>query len=367
MYENDKRVVMTLDAGGTNLVFTAIQGNKEIIEPIRYRSEPKDLQKCLDVIAKGFEDVKSKLSVEPVAISFAFPGPADYAHGVIGDLPNFPSFRGGIALGGFLEEKFGIPVYINNDGSLFAYGEALGGFLPYINSELKKNGSSKEYKNLLGLTFGTGFGAGAVIDSNLIIGDNNCGGDIWCFRNKKFPGKIIEESVSIRAVIRVYKERAGITGDCDLTPKDIFDIAEGTKEGNKQAALDSFAELGEIAGDGIAQAVTIVDGLVVIGGGLTGAAKYILPSLVKEMSENFGTFAGDSFPRMQFTCYNLENSKDSKKFMSASDGMVTIPGSTKKVQYNNVRQIGVGLSKLGTSQAICIGAYAFALAQLDKK
>ena len=31
-------------------------------------------------------------------------------------MPNFPSFRDGVALGPFLEEKFGIPVFINNDG-----------------------------------------------------------------------------------------------------------------------------------------------------------------------------------------------------------------------------------------------------------
>ncbi len=35
-----------------------------------------------------------------------------------------------MALGPFLEYKFGIPVFINNDGDLFAYGEALGGALP---------------------------------------------------------------------------------------------------------------------------------------------------------------------------------------------------------------------------------------------
>lgn len=69
--------------------------------------------------------MKRQLENEPVAISFAFPGPADYKNGVIGDLPNFPVFRGGVALGAFLEEEFGIPVYINNDGNLFAYGEAL--------------------------------------------------------------------------------------------------------------------------------------------------------------------------------------------------------------------------------------------------
>lgn len=33
MYTNDNRIVMTLDAGGTNFVFSAIQGGKEIADP----------------------------------------------------------------------------------------------------------------------------------------------------------------------------------------------------------------------------------------------------------------------------------------------------------------------------------------------
>lgn len=62
----------------------------------------------------------------PEAISFAFPGPADYPNGIIGGwLPNFPSFRDGVVLGPFLQEKFGVPVFINNDGDLFAYAFAL--------------------------------------------------------------------------------------------------------------------------------------------------------------------------------------------------------------------------------------------------
>ena len=34
MYSHDNRVVITLDAGGTNLVFGAMQANKFIVEPI---------------------------------------------------------------------------------------------------------------------------------------------------------------------------------------------------------------------------------------------------------------------------------------------------------------------------------------------
>ncbi|MDE6115901.1 MAG: ROK family protein, partial [Duncaniella sp.] len=159
MYNNDKRIIVTLDAGGTNLVFGAMQGCEYITEPITYPSNAHNLDKCLETMVKGFRDVIASLPQHPAAISFAFPGPADYPNGIIGGyLPNFPSFRDGVALGAFLEDRFGIPVFINNDGDLFAYGEALCGALPDINSRLEEAGSKKRFSNLLGYTFGTGFG-----------------------------------------------------------------------------------------------------------------------------------------------------------------------------------------------------------------
>lgn len=122
MYKHDRRVVMTLDAGGTNFVFSAICGNQDIVKPICYPAVSDNLEECLAVLHRGFFQVKEQLEDAPVAISFAFPGPADYKNGIIGDLPNFPAFRGGVALGPFLKERFGIPVFINNDCNLFAYG-----------------------------------------------------------------------------------------------------------------------------------------------------------------------------------------------------------------------------------------------------
>ena len=109
MYSHDNRVVITLDAGGTNLVFGAMQANKFIVEPITLPSHAENLDKCLATMVEGFQAVIDRLSEKPVAISFAFPGPADYPNGIIGGyLPNFPSFREGVALGPFLEAKFGI-------------------------------------------------------------------------------------------------------------------------------------------------------------------------------------------------------------------------------------------------------------------
>lgn len=361
---NDSRIILTLDAGGTNFLFSAMQNGKEIATPVHLPTDSTNLETCINQLTTGFQRVIDQLQDKPSAISFAFPGPADYPQGIIGDLPNFPCFKGGVPLGPILEDTFGIPVYINNDGDLFAYGEALAGALPQVNARLESMGSNKRFRNLIGVTFGTGYGCGVVLNNTLLQGDNSSGGDIWCFRNKKYQDKIVEESVSIRAVKRVYAELSGDTSE--LTPKDIFDIAEGTRPGNRDAALKSFAELGEMAGDALASAVTLVDGIIAIGGGLSGAHKYILPALVNELNSKLSTFGGDSFPRLQMKAYNLNDESIWQEFAQGQEVEITIPGSNRKVVYDSMKRIGVMTTANKTSQSIAMGAYVYALSRLDK-
>jgi len=363
MYEYDHRIVLTLDAGGTNMVFSAIQSNMEIIEAYCLPAYADDLQKCLDTLIEGFTHVWNQLPKAPVAISFAFPGPADYKNGIIHDLPNFPSFRGGIPLGPFLEEHFHIPVFINNDGNLFAYGEALAGALPTLNERLKKQGYHKEYRNLIGVTFGTGFGSGVVINKQLLTGDNDCGGDVWVFRNKLFPHMIAEESVSRRAITRVYNEQTEIK-DETLTPKDIFRIAEGEIAGDRQAAVRSFKQLGEVAGDVIAHLLTFGDGIVVIGGGIIGAAKYIMPTLIDELKSSLSTFSGATLSRLQMEVVDAQDEDSLKQAVLEEGREMEIPNTNKKISYNPHKKTFIMTTSLGTSTAISLGAYAYALHQL---
>src|SRR5271157_1153339 len=148
----DQRIVLTLDAGGTLLKFSAIRANQLLLGPVSRPTEADNLDRCLTNIVEGFESIKKQLPSPPAAISFAFPGPADYPAGIISNVGNLPAFRGGVALGPFLEAKFGIPVFINNDGDLFVYGEAIAGFLPYVNWLLEEAGNPKRFHNLFGIT-----------------------------------------------------------------------------------------------------------------------------------------------------------------------------------------------------------------------
>ncbi len=362
-FADDKRVVMTLDAGGTNFVFSAIRGNKEIVEPVTLPSHSDDLDKCLQILVDGFHRIRQSSRQNPVAISFAFPGPADYKNGIIGDLPNLPAFRGGVALGPMLEEIYKMPVFINNDGNLFGLGESVAGLLPHVNKLLQKE--QKQFKNLIGVTLGTGFGGSVILDGKMLVGDNSSAAEIWLLCNKKYSDSFIEESVSIRAIKRVYAEQIGMDMNNTPEPRDIYKIGKGEKPGHQQAAIYAFKEFGELLGDALANIVTIIDGIVVIGGGLAGAADLFLPFLVEAMTKPMKRLGDGEVPRLEMACFNLEDARQRNDFVHAFTKTIQVPRSEKTVEYDLNPRIGVGLSRLGTSRAVAVGAYSYALTRLD--
>jgi glucokinase len=365
--KEDKRIVMTLDAGGTNFVFSAIQAGEEVVGSISLPASAGTLDELLKRVIEGFKEIKSKLPEAPVAISFAFPGPAEYELGIIGDLVNLPLFRGGVALGPMLEDEFDIPVFINNDGDLFTYGEAIGGLLPFVNNLLEQSGNPKRFHNLFGGTFGTGFGGGIVSKGELFRGDNSASGEVNRIRNKVHPFYSVEESVSIRGIKRFYCRAAKLSDILCPTPQSIFEIGMGKVEGNREAARQAYRKFAIAAGDALANAVTLVDGLVVIGGGISGAYPLFMQQLVTEMNQRFEMPDGKYLPRLEFKVFNLTNEKDLQRFLIGNKHQIGVPFSDKKITYDPLKRIGVGVTKLGTSKATSLGAYAFALNELDKK
>ncbi len=360
---HDPRVVLTLDAGGTNFSFSAIRGGRTIGDSLTLPAEPNDLDASLRNMIAGFQALVDQIGRAPDAISFAFPGPADYPNGVIFNVGNLPAYRGGVAVGPMLEERFGVPVFLNNDGDLFAYGEALAGLLPEINRELEAAGSPKRYRNLIGLTLGTGLGGGIVIDGRLLGGDNSAGGEFWLLRNRVRSECFAEEGASIRAVRSAYAEAVGAAAE-GLSPKDIGDIATGAAPGDQQAARRAFETLGEVVGDVLANVLTLVDGLAVIGGGLAGAAPLFLPRVMAELNGTIATYGGATTNRLVQAAYDLGNPAQRQEFLRDQSRVIAVPGSCRTVVTEPRKRVGVGISTLGTSMAVGIGAYAFAINRL---
>jgi glucokinase len=365
-YSTDKRIVMTLDAGGTNFVFSAMQSSKPVVQNFALPSHAVDLELSLATLVDGFKRLQSQLPAPAAAISFAFPAPADYFDGIIIAPGNLPAYRN-VALGPMLENKFGLPTFINNDGDLFALGEAMEGFLPWVNNQLAKAGSPKRFRNLFGVTLGTGLGGGIVRDGELFTGDNSVAGEIWLMRHKSQSNVNAEEGASIRAVRRVYAEEVGLKIEDSPEPKVIYEIAEGRATGDVAAAQEAFRRMGEIVGDVVANAVTLIDGLVVIGGGISGAHSQFLPALVAEMNGIYTAPNGEEFRRLIPKAFNLEDPSQLADFLRGETKELQVPGSSRRVKFDALQRVGVGISKLGTNEATAIGAFAFALRELDKK
>jgi len=362
----DKKIVMTLDAGGTNFVFSAMQGGEEIVDRVSLSSNAHDLDLCLAGIVNGFNKVKNKLPEKPVAISFAFPGVADYPNGIIGDLQNLKAFRGGVALGPMLEDKFDLPVFINNDGDLYAYGEAISGYLPYVNGLLEQSGSQNRYKNLIGVTLGTGFGGGIVIDGRLLLGDNSGGVEVGVMSHKFHADMNVEETVSIRGIRRAYAKYARIEFEDAPSPKRIYAIGVGKRKGNRKAAIEAYEYMAVALGDALANIMTLIDGIAVIGGGIAGAYPLFLSRTIKELNSKYTNPAGDCYRRLAPMVFNLEDKKECEIFIKGEQKMITVPGSTRKVPYDPLRRLCIGISKIGTSKAIALGAYNFALRKMEE-
>jgi glucokinase len=157
-----------------------MQGYRPIVPSFGLPSHADHLARSLKALVEGLRRVQAKLPAPPVAIGLAFPAPADYFNGIIVAPRNLPAYRD-VARGPMLADTFGLPTLLNNDGELFAYGEATAGLLPYGNGLLENAGSPKRFRNLLGVTLGTGLGSGIVATGNCSLGTTRwrvrCG---WC-------------------------------------------------------------------------------------------------------------------------------------------------------------------------------------------
>jgi len=205
-----------------------------------------------------------------------------------------------------------------------------------------------------------------VRKGELFIGDNSMAGEVWLLRNLLQPDWNAEEGASIRAVRRVYGEAAGIPFEETPEPKEIFDIGMGRAPGHREAAREAFRRLGEVAGDAIAQALTLIDRLVVLGGGLAGAAPLFLPAMLDALN---GVFPRDGRPlrRVVFRVFDFDDPAQREVFLRGDPRELRVPRSNRTIRYDALQRTAIGLTRLGTSEAVALGAYAFALSRLGPR
>ena len=151
-----EKAILGLDIGGTGIKGgVLIKGH---LEDIRSIPTPalESQEYILETIATFIE---SYSHYDYVGIGIGIPGLVDTREGVVLGLANIPSFQH-VELKKFLSTRFGKPVFVNNDANCFAIG-------------VHKYGVGRPFKNLVGITLGTGTGGGIVINGQLYSGVNS--------------------------------------------------------------------------------------------------------------------------------------------------------------------------------------------------
>lgn len=152
-----------VDLGGTNIRAGLMDGT----ELIRKEKVSCPAQGSESEVIEAVAGLIGKLVSEDVdAIGIGVPSVVDTARGIVYNVANIPSWVE-VHLKDILEERFGIPVFINNDSNCFTLGES-------------RFGAGKEYKDMVGVTLGTGVGSGIMIAGHLYEGRNAGAGEIGC-------------------------------------------------------------------------------------------------------------------------------------------------------------------------------------------
>lgn len=145
--------ILGVDIGGTNIKIGRVVNGK-VLQKCKIPVNRDDLEQVtLDNLYKG---LKGLMTDSVQAIGIGVPAVVDIESGTIFDVQNIPSWTN-VALKNLVEEKFNVPVYINNDANCFAIGE-------------KQFGKLREFKNCVALSLGTGMGMGIIIDEKLYNG-----------------------------------------------------------------------------------------------------------------------------------------------------------------------------------------------------
>ncbi len=225
--------VIGVDLGGTKVHTARISGEHIEEEFVQNISAQGDMETVLaeveDAIRKVFND-------QVKGIGMGVPGLVDLSNGTVYDLNNIPSWKK-VALKDILENKFDVPVFVNNDANCFALGEAW-------------YGKGKEYDDLLGLILGTGLGSGIIFNKKLYAGTHCGAGEFGML-------PYLDSNYEQYASGQFFKKQFQLSG------QEMFRLA---KEGNAMA-LAGFEQYGYHLGKALTAIVYTLDPQIIVLGG----------------------------------------------------------------------------------------------------
>ena len=238
-----------LDIGGTKIRIGLIDDSNCVVSqhtvPCESNLSKDDLlERIANIISDFFTD-------EVSLIGAGVPAIVD-DNGVVYDCVNIPSWDR-VELKAFLESRFKVPVQVRNDCNCFAIGAFASDY-------------GKNIDDMVGITLGTGVGAGLIFGRKFYSGKNSGAGEIGSF---PYRGGILEDFCSSRFFVE-----HGTNGKTAW--KDALNGSE--------RALEIWSEFGENIADLIGMTLLAYDPqVIVIGGSIASAAEFFSQSMYAKL------------------------------------------------------------------------------------
>ncbi|MHC6203717.1 ROK family protein [Breznakiellaceae bacterium SP9] len=200
-----KKCYIALDIGGTKTAVSLWEGETTLLQKIQFPTlgSPDDV--IVKVLA-AIDQVTTAASVETsrlAALGISCGGPLDSKRGLILSPPNLPGWDA-VPLVSLLQEKTGLPCFLENDANACALAEWYWG-------------AGRGYRDMAFLTFGTGLGCGLILNGQLYRGAGDLAGEVGHIRiaedGPEGYGKrgSWEGYCSGGGLSRLYAERTGRT------------------------------------------------------------------------------------------------------------------------------------------------------------
>ena len=264
--------IIGIDLGATNIRGAAVN-DETISEIVSRRIHTKGTKE--QVLEDVYSLIDALIDKDIKAIGIGVPSVVDVKLGIVYDVIHIPSWKE-VHLKELLESRYHIPVFVNNDANCFALGEH------YF-------GKGKGIADMIGLTIGTGLGAGIIVNNHLYAG-KNCGAGEFGMVD------YLDQNYEYYASGSFFQNVYGLNGE---------DIFKNAKNGDKEA-LKLYHELGIHLGNAIKMIMYTYDtGLIILGGSVQQA----FDLFEKPMWERIKTFGfPKSVEQLQIKTSELANS-----------------------------------------------------------
>lgn len=267
-----KETIIGIDMGGTN-VRAGLVCENELTGIISKRINSRGTTD--EVLQQLFSLTDELINDDIQSIGIGVPGLVNTEEQMVYDVVYIPAWKK-IPLQKLMQDRYQIPVYVENDANCFALGEY------YF-------GKGKGYHSMIGLTLGTGLGCGLIINKKLYPGKNGGAGE---FGMIDYLDKTIEYYASGQFFENVYK----VNGET---------VFNNVKEGNTDA-IKMYEEMGTHVGNAVKTMLYALDvELIVIG----GSVRFAFPYFSATMWQQIKTFGFQkAVEHLKIEVSELENS-----------------------------------------------------------